>query len=239
MSEKPIKLFSSLAERYPEPESADTAQTAVRGLISIIPGVGSPINEVLSLVLAPSVSRRRDAWFKELADVVEELRSKHVDVGDLANNEAFVSAMIQATRIAASTNKDEKRTILRNALLNVALGKGPDEDTQHIFLNVVDAFTASHVRVLDVLWRGAGRMNEKLWDRESVPITRRNYRMAIELLVPELKGQTVLLDYIMNDLRNRTFTQFSALESGFPQGNTITNMGIQFIRFVLNPNELS
>lgn len=82
-------------------------------------------------------------------------------------------------------------------------------------------------------------MNEKLWDRESVPITRRNYRMAIELLVPELKGQTVLLDYIMNDLRNRTFTQFSALESGFPQGNTITNMGIQFIRFVLNPNELS
>jgi hypothetical protein len=195
MVEDPSKLFATMSERYPQPGEADAVHAATRGLVSLIPGAGGAIDELLSLVLAPSVSRRRDEWLKELADVVEEMKARIDDfkIEDLAQNEAFVSATIHATRIAAGTHKEEKRKILRNALLNIALGTGPDEDTQQIFLNVVDAFTASHVRVLDVLWRGAGLMAGKpLWDQNSVPINARNYASAIEILVPELKGQGAL-----------------------------------------------
>jgi hypothetical protein len=239
MPEDPIKLFSSMSERYPQPGDADIVHTAARGLVSLIPVAGGPIDELLSLVLAPSVSRRRDEWLKDLADIVEELE-KRIDgfkIEDLANDESFVSATIQATRIAAGTHKEEKRKMLRNALLNVALGKGPDEDTQQIFLNIVDAFTASHVRVLDVLWRGAGRMSGTLWEQNRVPMNARNYGSAIEVLVPELKGQNALVEYILTDLRSRGFTQLNGLTNNFPQGGTITNMGIQFMRFVLHPDE--
>ncbi len=241
MPEDPIKLFASMSERYPQPDDADAVHTAARGLISLIPGAGGPIDEFLSLVLAPSVSRRRDDWFKELADVVEEMKRRVDDfkVEDLAKNEAFVSATIQATRIAAGTHKQEKRAILRNALLNIALGNGPDEDTQQIFLNIVEAFTASHVRVLNVLWNGARDMaQKKLWDQNNIPMNSRNYGTAIELLVPELKGQSTLVEYILTDLRSRGFTQLNGLTNSFPQGGTITNMGIQFMRLVLHPDEL-
>jgi hypothetical protein len=239
MPEEPIKLFSRISERYPEPDGADTVHATARALISLLPGAGGPVDELLALVLTPSVTRRRDNWFKELADVVEEVKEKleGFKVEDLAQNEAFVSATIQATRIAAGTDKEDKRKILRNALLNVALGTGPDEDTQQIFLNIVDAFTASHVRVLDVLWRGAGRMTAILWDQNRVPMNARNYGSAIEALVPELKGQGALAEYILIDLRNRGFTQLNSLSNSFPQGGTITNMGVQFMRFVLHPDE--
>jgi len=172
--------------------------------------------------------------------MVEELkaRNENFKIEDLTTNEAFVSATIQATRIAASTHKEEKRKILRNALLNIALGTGPDEDTQQIFLSIVEGFTASHVRVLDVLWRGAGMMaRSKLWDQSGTPISHRNYGAAIGLLVPELKGQNALVEYILTDLRSRGFTQLNALSNSFPQGGTITNMGIQFMRFVLDPSD--
>jgi hypothetical protein len=239
MPEEPVKLFSTMSERYPQPDSADTVHAAARGLISLIPGAGGPIDELLALVLAPSVSRRRDDWFRELADLVEEIK-KRIDgfkVEYLAENEEFVSATIQATRIAAGTHKEEKRRILRNALLNIALGTGPDEDTQEIFLNIVDAFTASHVRVLDVLWRGAGRITGTLWEQSRVPMNARNYGSAIEVLVPELKGQGALAEYILIDLRNRGFTQLNSLSNSFPQGGTISNIGVQFMRFVLHPDE--
>lgn len=239
MPEEPIKLFSRMSERYPEPDGADTVHAAVRALISLVPGAGDPVDELLALVLAPSVTRRRDDWFKELADVIEEVKEKieGFNVEDLAQNEAFVSATIQATRIAAGTHKEEKRKILRNALLNVALQTGLDEDTQQIFLNTVDSFTVSHVRVLDVLWRGAGRMTAVLWDQNRIPMNARNYGSALEVMVPELKGQGALAEYILIDLRNRGFTQLNSLSNNFPQGETITNMGIQFMRFVLHPDE--
>jgi len=34
--------------------------------LAAIPVIGGTVSEVLSMVLAPSVSRRRDEWFREL-----------------------------------------------------------------------------------------------------------------------------------------------------------------------------
>lgn len=239
MAEEPIKLFSKMSERYPEPSDADVVHAGARALISLVPILGAPIEEVLSLVLAPSVSRRRDEWLKELADMFEELRSR-VDgfrVEDLGKNEAFVTAVIQTTRIAASTHQEEKRKILRDALLNIALGTGPDEDTQQIFFGIVESFTVSHILVLDVLWRGAGRMTGALWDQNRVPMNARTYAAAIDVLVPELKGRVDLVKYILSDLRSRGLTELNSLSGSFPTGGTITGMGAQFLRFVLHPDE--
>ena len=60
MAEDPIQLFSKRSERYPEPSDADVALGAGRAALAAIPFVGGSITEVLSLVLAPAVTRRRD-----------------------------------------------------------------------------------------------------------------------------------------------------------------------------------
>ena len=76
MSEKPIKLFANRAERYPEPNETDTAHYGREAVLSAIPFVGGPASELFAFLIAPTLSRRRDEWFKELADAIEKLGPK-------------------------------------------------------------------------------------------------------------------------------------------------------------------
>lgn len=238
MSEKPIKLFATRSERYPESDSADTVQALAKAGIAAIPIVGGPLNQILSLVLSPAVARRRDEWFKELTDALDEMEKKieGFKVENLADNEAFVSAMIQATVIATRTHQREKRKYLRNALVNIAKGMTSDEIKQQVFLNAIEAFTAAHIKALNVLWRGGGLRIS--WDENSVPIMRRTYGAAIEISVPELKGQMILIEAVLADLRNRGFSNLGGPDIGFPQGGLISNLGIEFLNFVLSPEDL-
>jgi hypothetical protein len=64
MAESPIKLFATRAERYPEPTEADIAHSAARAALSVIPFLGGPASELLSMVLVPAVAKRRDEWLK-------------------------------------------------------------------------------------------------------------------------------------------------------------------------------
>lgn len=157
-------------------------------------------------------------------------------VEKLVQDEAFVSATIHATRIAIGTHQQAKHEYLRNALLNIALAKGPDEVLLEIFLNAIEAFTPAHVKALNVIWSGFGERN--LWNEHGVPIQNRNYGTAIGIMVPELKGQSSLTQFMLADLRTRGFSSLSGTDAPFPQGGIITNMGITFLRFVLSPTAL-
>jgi hypothetical protein len=142
--------------------------------------VGGSITEILSLVLAPAVSRRRDAWLKELADALDELERK-VDgfrAENLAHHEAFVSATIQAIRAAIGTHQREKLDALRNAVLNVALSKTVDEEKQIFFLNLIETISVTH---LEILWLFA--------NPATFPAPRRE----------ELRARRTLTDPMVND----------------------------------------
>jgi hypothetical protein len=130
----------------------------------------------------------------------------------------------------------EKREYLRNALLNIAKGIISDEIKQQFFLNAIEAFTPAHIKALNVIWRGGGLKIG--WDENSISIMQRTYRAAIGILAPEVKGQTSLIGAILSDLTNRGFSNLSGADLAFPQGGTITNLGIEFLSFVLNPEDL-
>ena len=238
MAEDPIKLFATRGELYPQPTEADAAQAIARAGIAAIPIIGGPINQLLSLVLAPAVARRRDEWFKELADALEDMEKRvaGLKLEDLVGNEAFVSATIQATVIAIRTHQREKRKYLRNALLNIAKGVTPDEIKQQFFLNAIEAFSVAHITALNVIWRGGGL--KIAWDENSIPILQRTYGAAIGISAPEVKGQMALIGAILADLRNRGFSNLAGPDLAFPQGGTITNLGIEFLNFVLSPADL-
>lgn len=224
MADDPIKLFAGRAERYPQPGPADTVQVAARAALSAVPVLGGPIAELISLVLSPVVQRRRDGWFKELADAVDGMEKKieGFNIESLAQNEAFVSATIQATRIAVATHNREKREMLRNVLMKIALGQGPEEDLQQVFLSAIEAFTSSHIRVLDFFWNA----NRVL----GVPV--RNYGQAIQHALPDLAGHLDFVQHIMSDLKNKGFSNFGSPDTAYPQFPAITNLGISFLQFV-------
>jgi len=233
MAEKPIKIFDTLEGRYPEAEDPDVVRGAVKVALSAIPVLGSPINELFSMVVTPSLERRRDDWFKEVAGVVDRLQENGFKVEELVGNELFVSAVIQTARIAIGTHREEKRTMLRNALLNVALGKGPQEDLQEVFLAAVDALSPLHMKVLRFLRTGLAELTKVgIWDPLR-PHSLGNYGAAIGELYPEMKGQDNVLLYIMTDLKNRGFSIVSRPADAFPQSPGVTNMGIEFLHFVL------
>jgi hypothetical protein len=190
--------------------------------------VGGSITEILSLVLAPAVSRRRDAWLKELADALDELERK-VDgfrVENLAHHEAFVSATIQAIRAAIGTHQREKLDALRNAVLNVALSKTGDEEKQIFFLNLIETISVTH---LEILWLFA--------NPATFPAPRRE----------ELRARRTLTDPMVNDLNNqgllvdpRPFvarTRESA-ESLTQDGWRLSPLGNEFLRFITLPEQL-
>ena len=94
MAEPPIKLFAS-------PKS-----NIGRRSHSWWAGYGATVDGS-----RPAVKRRRDYWLKELADSLDQLETK-VDgfkVENLVDNEAFISAAIQATQLAIRTHSQEKR----------------------------------------------------------------------------------------------------------------------------------
>lgn len=109
--------------------------------------------ELFSLLLAPPLERRKEAWLEglygRLKRMEEQVAGFHFE--DLEHNEVFVSAAVQATRAAMATHQQDKPEYLRNALLNIALGKGPSDELQQVFVGAVEVFSASHIKILNVL----------------------------------------------------------------------------------------
>jgi hypothetical protein len=228
MSDEFTKLFASRAERYPEPDATDIVrEMAEGGATTLLPLLGA-LAPFIDAVWVPVIQRRRDAWFRELADDHDKLQAEVEGFRpeNLHTNEAYMTGLMKATRIAMSSHRQEKRRLLRNALFNLAIGRAPSEDLQEIFLNAIDDLTVSHILVLRFLWKNTAPM-------PSLAAT--NYARAIQSLYPELRGETSLLEHILLDLRTRGYTRLSDINLPYPQGSVMTNMGIEFLQFVSNP----
>jgi hypothetical protein len=240
MAEEPIKLFARRSERYPQPNEIDAARSALERIAEQIPVLGLTTTHVIAQFLIPGVEQRREAWFKELADDLDDLKDSAAGfrIESLAENESFVSATIQATRIALSAHQREKREMLRNGLLRIALGNGPGDDLEQTFLRAIEEFTPSHVKILYTLWAGVRDLSNKgLWDNYSKRFDIPSYGAAVRLLFPEIQD-TGLMEYMMRDLSRRGFSNVSDPGATFPMGSIVTNMGIGFLNFVIAPEKL-
>jgi hypothetical protein len=241
MSEGPIKLFSTRAERYPEPTEADVALGAGRAALAAIPMIGGTLTEVLALVLAPAVSRRRDAWFKELADGLEdaELKIDGFRIENLTKDEAFVSAVIEATRSAISTHKDEKRDALRNGLLNIALRRSTDEDQQQTFLRYIDELTVWHLRLLSFFQNPSAHLAPT--NLRADYFTGGAIASLLETLYPDLQGKRDFYDQVAADLITRGFINsapgflHTMMTSSGVISKRTTALADAFLAFIANP----
>lgn len=107
-------------------------QTGAEAVLNAVPFVGGSAAVILVAALDHKLNKRRERWFTEVAEGLEELKERGdgFDLGALADNEAFVDAVVTAMRIVDRTSHKEKLDLLRNAVLNSALPTAPDEDVQ-------------------------------------------------------------------------------------------------------------
>ena len=127
----------------------------MKAALSAIPVVGSPAAELFELVLTPPLSKRRDEWMESVAKRLEGVEAK---VDSMRDDPAFVTTLMHATQIALRTHQEDKLEALRNAVVKSAIGKAPTEDLRALFLNLVDEFTPTHLRILR-LFQNRGSMD--------------------------------------------------------------------------------
>jgi hypothetical protein len=227
--------------------------TGIKAIASVVPGGG----ELFGLLTSP-LNRRRDDWLEDLERRLRDAERKVADFHfeDLASNEDFVSAATQATKAAMETHQKEKLEALKNAVINVALGKQPDPNRQHQFLALVDRFSEAHLVVLKVLNDPAGHLERQ---GKSVPfVVRGGTKLLVNNFVadavPSLRTSSFpkerestpfqFLELILRDLvSNRLVTveplndtwavpAFSPRQGGAPIQNMATHLGEDFLAFI-------
>jgi hypothetical protein len=212
----------------PHRSAGDYLHTATKAGLSLIPHVGGPAAEFFSLVLAPPLERRRDAWledlyrrFRQLEEKVESFRFE-----DLQHNEAFVSATLQATQAALRTHEQQKLEALGNAVLNVALGRTADEEKQLVFLGLIDIFTVTHLEILRLFANPSDYPSARRAEL-------RERRRLTDPMVLDLNDRGLLVDPRPYVARTR-----ESIDSLTMQGWTLSPLGKEFMSFIALPEQI-
>ncbi len=187
----------------PQPTGWDHAHLVIKAALSAVPVVGSPAAELFAAIIAPPLARRRDAWLQSLAEGLATLRDKVAGfrAEALADNEAFISATMQASRAALQTHHQEKLDALRNALLNIAIGRAPDEDQQAIFLGYIETLSTWHLRILKFFQEPLRFAREH--DARTDYSVAGSPSQPLEEVFPELRGRREFYEQIVRDLHTR------------------------------------
>lgn len=218
----------------------DIGYTMVKAGLGSIPYVGAAAAELLGLVVAPPLEKRRNKWMVEIGEALRQLEEKMgVVIETLQDNDQFVDAAIEATQIAVRTSNAEKKEALKNALLNSALPNPPEETVQKMFLSFIDTLTVWHIKLLG-LFDNPPRFIEKNNVRFG-NITMGSMSHLLEMAFPELRGRRDLYDLVWKDLYSRGLVNTEGLHV-MMTGNGIvaqrtTELGRGFIAFIRNPLE--
>jgi hypothetical protein len=229
----------------PAPPSKSTGREIVERVVEaglgFVPVVGNALAVTFVTALGWRLEERREKWFTELAEGVEELRQRvdGLDLETLAGNDLFVDAVVTATRTVEHTHQAEKIEALRNAVLNAVAPGAPDADTQAIILNLIDRFTPSHLRLV-TLWD-----DPPAWfASHGIPLPQGAFAtsrtVTVEAGLPEMQGKKDFYMLIASELGSAGM--LTASLSGMVQPPALmsrltTDFGRQFVRFISPPLE--
>ncbi len=135
----------------PEPSARDTTRSLVKAGISAAPVIGGPATELFELVVPSSLSRRRQEWFGRVAAKLRELEDRGVDLSELADDEGFITLLIEASKAALGTHLEEKLDLLANCVASAALPSDRDDFMAMRLLQYVEELAPEHFVVLTYL----------------------------------------------------------------------------------------
>jgi len=228
----------------PKPGAKDIVHIGIKAIISAFPYLGGPAAEIFAAVFAPPISKRRDEWIESWIERLVELEKKveGFSVKALSQDERFITTVMHASQVAIRNHQLDKLQALRNAVLNAALGRAPEEDLQLMFLDMVDTFTPWHMKILWFFNDPTKYIQE---NKINANIAMGSPVSLLVIAFPELGKDREFYDQILNDLYlkglvNTTKESFHTMMTtqGIFSPRT-KEMGKKFIRFITEPPELT
>jgi hypothetical protein len=217
----------------------EIVERVAEAALGSIPVFGNALAVTFVTAIGWRLEERREKWFTELAEGVEELRRRldGLDLEALAGNDLFIDAVVTATRTVGHTHQAEKIEALRNAVLNSVASDAPDADTQAIILDLIDRFTPSHLRMV-TLWD-----DPPAWfASHGIPLPQAGFAtsrtVTVEAGLPEMQGRKDFYMLIASELGSSGMLNASL--SGMVQPPSLmsrltTDFGRQFVRFITRP----
>jgi hypothetical protein len=212
-----------------------TEQAVIAGA-GMIPVAGSPIAVAFAVAMGWAYNKRMRAWLEDLAGAVSELEGASANAlsfDDLADNEVFTDAVVNATRAAQATSQEAKLRALKNGVLHSIAPDAPSADEQARFFRLVEDFTPAHLRLLSFL-------NDPGATFDAAGIRRPSYMTGstsalLEEALPEFRSQRDWYDLLAADLGTAGLTSRGLhglmTSSGLWQPST-SAVGRRFLRFV-------
>jgi hypothetical protein len=216
-----------------------TTEAALSG----VPLVGGALAVAFVTAVGHKLNQRREEWLTELAERVEELGQQRddFDLEKLADNDLFVDAVVTATRTIEHTHQAEKIEALRNAVLNSVAADAPDADTQAIFLDLLDRFTPSHLRLL-ALWDDPPAWFASRGIPEPQAGMAGSRTQTVEAGLPEMAGRGDFYNLLAGELSSAGFLKVSTLMGMVSptalMDSLTTEFGHQFLMF-MSPGQVS
>lgn len=211
----------------PERDSHALARTGLEAAVAGIPWVGGPAQVLLTDLLPAALTRRRDEWLRELGHLVNDLASQRgVKVEDLANDSRFVSAVVNASRIALGTHLEEKVELLKRVLLRVALDPGRDDFLTARLLVLIDDLSPEHFLVLGFARDPGGAIKSGQVTQPRIVFEGRDGASAVGDLG---LGQEVL-DEVLDDLERRRLARVE--RAGQLWSAVLTPLGCDLVALV-------
>src|ERR1019366_3073317 len=179
----------------------EIAERVAEAALGSVPLVGNALAVTFVTALSWRLDQRRDEWLTGLAEKVEEVCKQvdGLDLETLLDDDRFVDAVMTATRTVEHTHQEEKISALRNAVLNSVAPDAPDADTQAIFLNLIDRFTPSHLRLL-TLWDDPPAWFESHGLTPPTAAYMASRTVTVEAGLPEMQGRKEFYGLIASEL---------------------------------------
>ena len=218
-----------------KPTKQDILYAGAKGIIGSVPIAGALASELLSVLIASPLEKRREKLLTEIGEKLKALEAaQKIKLEDLQNNDQFVDTVLQSTTLALKTSEQEKIAAFKNAIINTAIDEAPDKTKSQIFLNYIDSFTSWHIKILDLFDNP-----QKWFEKRSVsfPVYMgAGLSTVIETAFPEFKSEDDLMDLIWDDLHRAGFHKTSGLKA-MMTGNGLlaertTDLGKEFLRFI-------
>jgi hypothetical protein len=221
-------------EPYPETGFRDYARAGADAGIAAIPVIGGSLQVLAESVIAPSLTKRRDTWFRKLHELMSELHAKvdGFDPESLAGDEVFVTAVSDASRIAMGTHLEEKLDLLKNCLAHMAVDEGRDDFLDLQLFRFVDELTPEHVVVLQYLNNPGAWFDAKRIERPSLAMGSPSHLMN----AAGMPVTGVALEIVLRNLNDRGLANTQSLKTtmtadGAWQSLT-TELGRDLLEFV-------
>lgn len=220
----------------------DFASAGAQIALGYIPGAGPVIAAIFGQAAGSAAQRRTDRILSELVEDVQRLRDqRNLPTADVAESDEFLAATERTIRRLLEADTEEKRKLLRNALLNLSAGASVDRE----FERWLERFDPDDVRVaaaVEDLMKDTSRMIEEVelqvrfWfeDREEIPPARIGARvgaLAREGILDRLSDR-VVQDVPISRLGSDGATEGRVQTTDFYD---VTDRGHSFLAYLRDP----